>query len=42
MEETKMSNSPTVSSESWGIPLTLPKYISVKTLIKPLRTECKI
>ena len=41
-QKLKKSKSPTISSESWGIPLTLSKYISVKTLTKPLRTECKI
>lgn len=40
-QKLKTSNNPTVSSESWGIPLTPSRCISAKTLIKPLRTECK-
>ncbi len=38
MAETK---NPTVSSESWGTPLTPSKYISVRTLTKLLRIEWK-
>lgn len=45
IKETKHGWTPTpgpvVSKESWGTPLTPSRYISVRTLIKPLRTECK-
>ena len=41
MAETKNEQQPTVSKGSWETPLTPSRYISVRTLIKPLRTECK-
>ena len=41
MAETKNEQQTHSFKRSWGTQLTTSKYISVKILIKHLRTECK-